>query len=245
MKTPPPANRALPLDTPVLGIECTSWCGGATLIVRDGILASRLLRAKSNHSARMLPAIQQLLEQAQLQPADLAAVAVSLGPGSFTGVRVGLSLAKGLARAAARPLNGVPTLQALALRGLQPGRDICPLIDARRHEVYHALFSVDRASRQLKRKLPDGVAPLAAVLENMKRPTLFLGDGAVHYRRQIRRALGDNAHFAPPARLQLSPDEIAAIGLERLDAGQTDDPATLTPIYLRQPDAKKPATSKQ
>ncbi|MFC1601812.1 tRNA (adenosine(37)-N6)-threonylcarbamoyltransferase complex dimerization subunit type 1 TsaB, partial [Candidatus Sumerlaeota bacterium] len=232
--------RKLEFKAPVLGLECTSFFGSVALLDEDGVLALDALRSPTMHSCRILPAIERLLEALGLPPAELAGICVSRGPGSFTGVRIGLSIAKGLSHGANVPLVGVSTLEALAYRYYQRGADVCPLIDARRNEVYAALFSVERSGQTLKRKLADRVGPLAAILERIKRRTVFVGDGVVRYREEIAAALGERARFAPPARLLPSAEEVAQLGRRRLLAGDVDDPAALGPLYLRRADAKPP-----
>ena len=160
------------------------------LLMVGGVLASHTLRSRVNHSIRMLPVIEQLLEETSLQVGDLAAIAVSQGPGSFTGVRIGISTAKGLAKGAEIPLIGVSTLEAMAL-GNFCGADIqlCPMIDARRGNIFTALYNQNQ-EMQMTEKIEPCILSVEELLTRIDSPTIFIGDGALANWEVIENVLG-------------------------------------------------------
>jgi tRNA threonylcarbamoyladenosine biosynthesis protein TsaB len=211
----------------------------------DRLLASWALWSTQTHSERLMPAIEAILAQLGLAPAELDAFAVSIGPGSFTGVRIALSAAKGLAHATGKPLIGISTLEALANRHRDPTAALtCPMIDAKRGEVFAQFFQFGSDSIFA---VPVGEAMVLAapkLLEHISQPTLFLGDGALRHRELIQNTLGERAIFAPPTRMLPSAEEVALLALRRLARGETDDPMTLEPIYLRKSDAELRRTTR-
>lgn len=223
----------------ILGIETSTPAGGVALLdANDGLLFSLQVNSPQTHSERLMSSIAEALSRLQLKVTDLDAIAVSTGPGSFTGVRIGMSVAKGLAIATQKPLVGIRTLEALAYRFYLPDRLICPLIDARRAEVYAALFVVEKDGYTLRRLKDDFVATPQVVLKQITQKTIFSGNGALRYRDLILNTLGDLAEFPPLHRILPTAEEVAFLGLERLKSGKIDNTFTLAPYYVRPPDAE-------
>lgn len=224
----------------ILGIETATFCGGTALLAGDQILASYTLNSSATHAGRLLASIERLLNETATDLSDLDGLAVSIGPGSFTGVRIGLSAAKGLAVARKLPLVGISTLEALALRAGRDSRLICPVVDARRNEVFAAAYQWSRVADVPVEKTAVGVMPIEEFVARLRGHCLFLGDGALRYRAAIEKHLGDRAAFAPPHRILPSAEEVAWLGLRRLARGDSDDPASLEPVYIRSSDARRP-----
>ncbi|MBN1518061.1 tRNA (adenosine(37)-N6)-threonylcarbamoyltransferase complex dimerization subunit type 1 TsaB [Candidatus Sumerlaeota bacterium] len=225
--------NATSVSGPVLGIECATFCGSVAIVDSLGVLGSVTLRARRDHSVRMMPSIDRLLSDLDMELKDLAAIAVSLGPGSFTGVRIGISTAKGFARGANLPLIGISTLHALACRFYLKGCEACPMIDARRGQVYAALFAPDASGLSLKPRMKESILPLEALIQKIRRPTVFLGDGANAHRDALLHELGEKAIFPPASRMTPSAEDVAALGVRRLAAGETDSPHALAPLYIQ------------
>jgi tRNA threonylcarbamoyladenosine biosynthesis protein TsaB len=220
----------------VLGLETSSLHGGVALVGERGLIAEYVLNIEVTYSERLLPAIDRLLADAGLAVPDLGGFAVAIGPGSFTGLRIGLSTVKGLAAASVKPLVGVPTLRALAW-GLPFARHpICPILDARKGEVYCALFRW--AEGGLVQEMEDAALAPEALAARIAEPTIFVGDGAAPHAPVLAGALGPRALFAPPALAGARPVAVAALGRERLLRGERDDPAALVPRYLRPSEAE-------
>lgn len=186
-------------------------------------------------AARLAPAIQTLFSDAGLTPADLEGFAVTVGPGSFTGLRVGLAFIKGLAYATGRPVVELSSLALLAMNARGSRLPVCPLFDARKSEVYAGLY---RFTPTLDAILPDRAAPPATFLTNIEKETLFLGDGALRYREEIVAALGDRALFAAPELHQPTAAAGIPLALAAFAAGKAVSPAEILPRYLRLSEAE-------
>jgi tRNA threonylcarbamoyladenosine biosynthesis protein TsaB len=229
----------------ILGIESSGTTGGVALLDAAGLRATVMATSRALYSQRLLPSIDWALQRAQASLADVHGIAVALGPGSFTGVRVGLSTAKGLALAHRLPIVGIPTLEALAMRaavaGLAPR--ICTVLDARQGLLYAALFEVGPPAPDAPSELGalPTLRPLRAacactrtdVLSWIDQPTVFAGDAALRFRREWHEALGACFILPPAHRVLPSAEEVALLGAARLAQGPPDDLAALEPIYLR------------
>ncbi len=222
----------------ILGLDTATLCGSLGIIDDDEVVAEYALRREETLSARLLPAIQTLLAEARLDLHEIDGIAVSLGPGSFTGLRVGLSAVKGLALAAEMPMAGIPTLDALAYNLPFTPYQICPLLDARKEQVYTALYK-NRAGGFLEQVTPYQVLSPAALIEAIPhQETVFLGDGVEVCRKLITQQLAEKALFAPLHLGFLRGTTVAELGLKRIRRGEADDISALVPIYVRPSDAE-------
>lgn len=203
----------------------------------DGkVLASLVLGGSVTHSRRLLKAIDWLMEMADVKWSTIDALTVSLGPGSFTGLRIGMATAKGLAAGADKPLCGVSTLEGLAAK-CTTSKLICALLDARKNEVYAGFFRVSESCRLECVGEMTVVKPelLAAQIDE---PVLLVGDGAVTYKKLLSEALGDNYFPAPSMLHEPSAVSLGMLGAERLLAGEPLDLASCVPLYIRSSDAE-------
>jgi tRNA threonylcarbamoyladenosine biosynthesis protein TsaB len=176
----------------ILALDTSSRAGSAALLDDDRLVAAHQLDVSATHSERLLPAVDRLLGDAGWKIADLALLACAKGPGSFTGLRIGIASAKGMAVAASLPLVGVDSLEATALALAFAAAPIAALIDARKRQVYAALFQPDGRGglRRLRDDVSTPAAPWAAEIAG---PCLFVGDGAELYWDEIRAAKPDAA----------------------------------------------------
>jgi tRNA threonylcarbamoyladenosine biosynthesis protein TsaB len=220
----------------VLGIETSTTHGGVAIIGAEGVLCEAILNVEVTHSERLLPAVDRALGEARVSLEALGGIAVSIGPGSFTGLRIGLSTAKGLAYATGRPLVGVPTLEAMAWTLPAARWQICPVLDARKQEVYAALFRHDATG--LCRVMEDTAMPPEDLCHLIRNPTLFLGDGVETYGALFRERLGDRMLRPPMASRGARPACVAELGRARLLRGERDAPESLIPRYLRPSEAE-------
>jgi tRNA threonylcarbamoyladenosine biosynthesis protein TsaB len=220
----------------VLGIEtATAVCGAA--LVRDGtVLALREVRERYVHAERLLLLVEEVLAEGRLAPNDLTAVAVSAGPGSFTGLRIGVSTAKGVVYATGAALVGVPTLEALAARCLSmPGSRpewILAALDARRDEVYAQLFRVHNGCLQTEAGVRDlAASALGGYVSG--RNVLITGDGADKVAVALQAA-GDTFALAPTALRDCTAAQVALLGERMARAGAHADPVTMEPHYIKE-----------
>ena len=227
----------------ILGLESSAKSASAALSRDGALLALTIQRSGLTHSRTLLPMAEDLLKNAELSLGDLDAVAVAHGPGSFTGVRIGVATAKGLCWGAGIPAAGVSTLEAMALSGGEnapEGSVVCCAMDARREQIYNALFRFKNGVPE--RLTPDraiGLAELDAELSGQDAPVWVMGDGAALCYDYLRRA-GRAAILAPESvRMQ------TARGVCRAAEGKPlRSAAELLPVYLRLSQAERERQSR-
>ena len=213
-------------------------CGSVALVAADRCLAEFSLQTGETHSRRLLAGVDWLLKETGIGWPHVDAVAVSLGPGSFTGLRIGLATAKGLVMAGGGKLIGVATLDGLAAQLFAAdGILICPVLDARKKEVYYGFY---RCDSQGIPKLQEEylVTSPEALCARIQEPVVLLGDGAALYAHLFREKLADFV-MLPPAGLYFP--RAAAIGLLAQDKWRNNeflDPAGAEPIYIRPSEAE-------
>jgi tRNA threonylcarbamoyladenosine biosynthesis protein TsaB len=210
---------------------------GTDIFPERRILAESILNVPSNHSARLMPAIDHLLREVSLSIGEIQGISLALGPGSFTGLRIGVSTVKGLAYALQVPVAGVPTLDALAQNARYASSLVCPILDARKKEVYAALYRGDGSGRLIKMS-EDWVLPPAALASRIPEKTLFLGDGVPVYGQELKERLGTKALFAPPELFLPRAANVACLSISAFQNGPTLDLFSFTPIYVRRSEAE-------
>ncbi len=224
---------------PVLGFDTGSSIASVALVA-DGRFLGVTARPVTSHGAALPGAVNQLLEGAKLRPQDLAAVAIGIGPGSFTGLRIGLSYAKGLVFASGAKIVGVPSLDALAIGALdspaaRPGLRVCALVDARKGEVYAALYEI--VADGLEKVTQDVVMPLVRVISHLGHGAILAGDYSANDAAALLKDKGHNVTVLEHSALESRGRNIAALGGARIASGQDDSADTLEPLYVRSPDA--------
>jgi tRNA threonylcarbamoyladenosine biosynthesis protein TsaB len=222
----------------ILAIDTSTLVAGAALMEDGRLVCETNLACGLTHSERIMPIVDGCMKLAGWSPADLDAVAAVSGPGSFTGIRIGVSTAKGIAEAIGKPVVALNTLEVLAASFGGFGGVIAPLLDARRAQVYCAAYDGD---------LHELLAPRAMKLEDFLKETLikgaetalFAGDGAVANRDMLENAMGSRAQFAP-AHLMLQRAGAAAwLAWRKIGEGKLLDAADLLPVYLRKSSAEQ------
>ena len=226
----------------ILAIDTSTDCGGIAILEEESVLAALTLNLRKTHSQRLMRDVDFLLGECGLKARDFDAIAVACGPGSFTGVRIGMACAKGLAFANNTPIVGVSTLEALALHSAERGILLCPVLDARRSEIFGAAYRLSEEAGKLNEVLAGRAEPLEKFLNQITEPALFSGDGAIKFADAIKARLGANVRFAMPGRNLPSAVTVALLGREKLARGEIGDLESLIPIYLREHDARFPDT---
>jgi len=219
----------------ILALDTTSPTGSVALYAQGQLQGEVLLHLKTTHAERLLGAVDQLLNGVGVSLGDLDALAVVRGPGSFTGLRVGMATAKGLALSLERPLVGISTLEALAYNVPFASMQVCALLDARKNEVYAGLYRFESGRMQ-----PVGDEQVVApekLLAALDTETLFVGDGAQRYRSLIVRQMGARAHFVPAPLNQPRAAMVAWLAESKLDEPLPPADA-LTPVYIRPSEAE-------
>jgi tRNA threonylcarbamoyladenosine biosynthesis protein TsaB len=217
-------------DMKILGVDTSTPIGSVGLIDGARFVAEHTLSIVKAHSSRLMPAIDQILKWGDLTVHDLDACAVGIGPGSFTGIRIGVGTIKSLCYALKKPIIGISTLEAIAYNLRYTDKLICPILDARKDEVYGAVF---RGGENLLRKSDDLCVPIEALLSQIDDDVIFVGDGLRRYAPAVLKQFGDDVPFADPIFNVPRGASIARIGYDRLLNGQSDDYFSLTPNYVR------------
>ena len=202
----------------------------------ESLLAELTTVNHQTHSIHLLDMITTVLANAGLAFSDLEGFAVTVGPGSFTGLRIGISTIKGLALAAHKPVVGVSSLDVLAWQCAQSELMICSLLDARKKEVYHARYRYGDG-RLEKISQESASAPLDA-LTDIQSPCIFVGSGADLYREVIQSELSHLAHFANRNHNTIRAATVASLSADRFKSQQTDDVVQLVPHYIRKSDTE-------
>jgi tRNA threonylcarbamoyl adenosine modification protein YeaZ len=205
-------------------------------LAQDKVLAKVSWRCGQNHSVELLPRLTQLFDEAKVSLKDTSVIIVAKGPGSFNGLRVGLSTAKGLAFSLGVPIIGISSLEAEAYGHAESGLPICPIFNAGRGEIAIALYQ--KTNSGWNRIASEHITTVEALADEIKEKTLFCGEYVNTIDRQLKKRLKEKAVIAPDQmRSAISLIELAK---PRIDAGDYDDPATLQPTYLRRPAITKP-----
>jgi tRNA threonylcarbamoyladenosine biosynthesis protein TsaB len=219
----------------LLAVESATLSGGAAILDGDRLLGEITLNIAITHSERLLAAVDRLLADCGLAPADLEGLAVSVGPGSFTGLRVGLATVKGLAMALDLPIAPVPTLDALAARLPFADAPVCPILDARKNEVYLSLYRW-RGDRMCREREYLALPPELAAAE-LTAPVILLGDG-IEACRPWLDGQGDGIRIAPAVQRLPAAATVAELGHAVLAAGDGVGAEALVPLYLRPSEAE-------
>ena len=219
----------------IMAFESSAKAASVALL-RDGRLVSQYSQCNGlTHSRTLLPMAEDMLKNAEMSLKDVDCFAVAHGPGSFTGIRIGVSTVKGLAWAADKPCVGVSTLEAMAWHGLSAGGYVCPVMDARRSQVYNALFKIENGRpKRLCEDRPIGLAELSAELRGLNAPVLLIGDGAAITAAWLDRE-GIAYTVAPENLLWQSAWGVAMAASEK-EPRSCDE---LLPVYLRLSQAER------
>lgn len=221
----------------ILAIETATLTGSVALLGPENLVVEYTSSCSGTHSVWLMPAIERIFTQAGLSLSDLDAIAVSIGPGSFTGLRIGVSSVRGLAQALDLPVVGIPTLDGLASHLVDTSCQVCPILDARKRQVYVAFYRIQRG--EIVRTSDYLVIEPFHLLNMIKEPVFFLGDGLKVYQAFLKENLGDLAHFTPPAHWRPRALSIASLGLEALERGEGRDFREIIPLYIRPPDIRR------
>jgi tRNA threonylcarbamoyladenosine biosynthesis protein TsaB len=221
----------------ILAVENSGMCGSIALVSGSHCIAEQSLLSKLTHSQRLLATVERVMTECRVAWEMIDAIAISLGPGSFTGLRIGLSTVKGLALATSIPLIGVPTLDGLASQFTGTAMPLCPILDARKNEVYTALYQTDDRGI-MQRRSEYLVIPAAELAGQITEPTLFAGDGIAVHSGLLREKLGELAVFAPEQLYFAKASSIGFLALSRWRKKEFLDPGGCVPLYVRASDAE-------
>ena len=246
---PTDRNRGGLLTLLILGIDTATLSCSVALLRDETLLAEMTLKIKKTHSERLMPLLDQMLTESGIEREAIDAVAVAVGPGSFTGLRIGVATARGLAQGLGIPAVPVCTLAALAEGVPTPGALICPLLDARRSQVYAALYrrrsDPPFALETLIVPAARAITDLTADLMPYDQPVIFIGEGLNSYAADLQQALPARAVITPAPFRICHAGLVAICGQRLLAANPLASYLELLPRYLRRPEAERLADEQQ
>jgi tRNA threonylcarbamoyladenosine biosynthesis protein TsaB len=227
----------------ILGIDTSTKSGSVAILKDEELLAEATLHRNKTHSERLLPSIKYILKECDLNLNALDALAVTTGPGSFTGLRIGLSTLKGLGWALEKPLLGISTLHALACNIPYTTQKICPILDARKKEVYTALFS--SKDGEVIRETEDMVIDPSELMKKLKGKIIFLGDGVRTYGSFIENNWKQKAPllFAHETLWNIHASNICRLGEIALKEGKNKNAGEINLNYIRPSEAELKAST--
>lgn len=236
----------------VLAIDSSGLTASVAVVEDTYTIAEYTVDYKKTHSQTLLPMIDEIVKMTDLELAAIDAIAVSGGPGSFTGLRIGSATAKGLGLALNKPLIHVPTVDGLAYQVFGCGDIICPIMDARRKQVYTGIYTFSRTAGKkedtkeiepvfqvIRMQMAIAVEDLIQRLNNYNRPVIFLGDGVPVYREMLSAGLKVPYSFAPAYMNRQRAAAIGALGIRYYKAGKYETAMEHQPEYLRQSQAER------
>lgn len=228
----------------VLALDSSGLVASVALTDGDVLVAEYTTDYKKTHSQTLLPMLDEIRRMVELDLKTIDVIGVAAGPGSFTGLRIGSATAKGLGLALGVPLAAIPTMDALACNLYGCEKLICPMMDARKEQVYTGLYSFERqdGSLALQRILPQCTMSAVEVIEKVNqlgREVIFLGDGAAAYRTVIETRICVPCSFAPASCNRQRAASVAVLAAQYAAQGELVEAAAFAPEYLRLSQAER------
>lgn len=224
----------------ILGIDSSGLVASAAIADEKNIIAEFTVNNKQTHSQTLLPMIEKVVDMSGIELEQIDAIAIAAGPGSFTGLRIGSATAKGIGLALKKPIVSVPTLEGLAYRvGVFDGL-ICPIMDARRGQVYTGIYKADSDGLTcLSEQKAVDIHDILKELEEYDEKVIFLGDGVEVHRETIENELKNEFVFAPVHLSKQSAAAVAVLGSIYFEQGKAESADEHKPIYLRKSQAER------
>lgn len=224
----------------ILALDSSGLVASVAVVEDDILVAEYTMNYKKTHSQTLLPMLDEIARMIELDLETVDAIAVAAGPGSFTGLRIGSATAKGLGLALGKPLIGVPTVEALAYNLYDTPGFICPIMDARRNQVYTGIYEFENhGMATVKPQLAIGVDDLVAELNDRGKEVIFLGDGVAVYRERILQNIQVPCSFAPVHLNKQRAGAVAALGAKYFAEGRMETAMEHQPEYLRVSQAER------
>lgn len=229
----------------ILALDSSGLVASVAIVTEDSMLAEYTVNYKKTHSQTLLPMLNEIVKMVDINMDEVDAIAVAAGPGSFTGLRIGSATAKGLGLALNKPVVAVPTLDGLAYNLYGTKKLVCPLMDARRNQVYTGLYDfAGEELRVIKKQAAMDVEELIEDINSLGREVIFLGDGTAVYREIITAKMKTLYSFAPVHLSRQRAGAIGALGLELYKKEQFESAAIHEPVYLRVSQAERERAEK-
>lgn len=229
----------------ILALDSSGLVASVAIASEEALLAEYTINYKRTHSQTLLPMLDEIIRMADLDISDIDAIAVSAGPGSFTGLRIGSATAKGLGLALDKPIIPIPTVDGLAYNLYGTDKMVCPIMDARRDQVYTGLYEfIDDRLIVISPQKAVSIDELVEEINQIGRETIFLGDGVPIHRERIENKMKNDYEFAPIHMNRQRAGAIAALGLQYYRLGQVESADQHQPVYLRMSQAERERAEK-
>lgn len=224
----------------ILGMDSSGLVASVAVVENDILVAEYTVNHRKTHSQTLLPMLDEIVRMIELDLDSIDAIAVAAGPGSFTGLRIGASTVKALGMALDKPVISVPTCHGLAYNLWGTDKLVCPILDARRNQVYTGVYEfLDGELEVIKDQDAMGIDELVEYLNQTGRDVIFVGDGIPVYGAFIRDSLKSHFEFAPAGFNRQRASSVAAFGLQLYREGIYEYADDHKPIYLRKSQAER------
>ena len=230
----------------LIGIDSSGLVASVAIMEDDKLVAEYTVNNKKTHSQTLLPMLEEIVQSTGLDMKEIDAIAIAAGPGSFTGLRIGSATAKGLAQALGIPVVAVSSLEGLAANLYGTADLICPIMDARRAQVYTGLFQYE--GERLETRLSDtavAVTELIDILNEKGEPVIFLGDGVPVYQKLLEEGLKVPYRFAPSHMNRQRAGAVGVLAVQYFEEGRVETSEEHKPEYLRKSQAERELIEKQ
>lgn len=228
----------------ILALDSSGLVATVAIIEEEHIIAEYTVNYKKTHSQTLLPMLDEIVKMTELDLETIDAIAVAGGPGSFTGLRIGSATAKGLGLALNKPLVHVPTVDGMAYNLFGNKGLICPIMDARRNQVYTGIYRFEDAFEIVEEQMAIAVSELIEKLNAYGESVTFLGDGVPVYKKQLEDGLNVPYRFAPAHRNRQSAAAVGALGMQYYKEGKVETAKEHQPDYLRLSQAERERAEK-
>ena len=224
----------------LLALDTSSIVATAAVMDGEKLMGEYIINHKKTHSQKLMPMLEEILKSCELSPKEIDIFGVAVGPGSFTGLRIGLATIKAMAQALDKPVVGVSTLEGLAFNLVYCKALICPIIDAQRNLVYTGLYQWDQM--ELNKVMEEEVYPIEDLLQNLKKrkeEIVFIGDALEKFKELIQEELKELALFPPSIVTMARASSIAELARRKAEKGKLLKASELLPVYMRKSEAEK------
>lgn len=228
----------------ILALDSSGLVATVAIVEEEHIIAEYTVNYKKTHSQTLLPMLDEIVNMTELDLTTIDAIAVAGGPGSFTGLRIGSATAKGLGLALDKPLVHVPTVDGMAYNLYGSKGLICPIMDARRNQVYTGIYRFEEEFVIEEEQMAISVSELIEKLNAYGETVTFLGDGVPVYKKQLEEGLKTAYRFAPAHRSRQSAAAVGALGMQYLKEGKVETAKEHQPDYLRLSQAERERAEK-
>ena len=228
----------------IIGLDSSGLTASVAIARDDTVVAEYSVNYKKTHSQTLVPMLDEITKMTELDLSTVDAVAISKGPGSFTGLRIGSATAKGLGAALNVPIVEIPTTEALAFNMYGTSRIVCPIMDAKREQVYTGIYEFKTDGNEevlftIEEEMAVPIEEIAEKINSYERPVVFLGDGVPVFKGKLQELVTVPMIFASPDKCMQSAGSVAVLGMKYFNEGKTVPASQHAPEYLRLSQAER------